>query len=264
MPNFLLTTSWDDGHCLDERLADGLDGCHLAGTFYVARDYIESRLSEAQIKALAQRHEIGAHTVHHPDLTAITLDDGRCEIVDSREWLQQVTGQAVSAFCYPRGRYTPAVRQLVADAGFSTARTVSPYQMAVVDRFAMPVTMQVYPFPLRPVNSIRARFQPLQTIRPHLATLKLPLMALRSWPGLAEALLRRAAQVGGVWHLWGHSWEIERYEMWPQLARVLALAGEYVQNGSARAVTNTELAHIIFDDQPAQPHQSQPAPVPYA
>ena len=247
MPPFLLTTSWDDGHILDERIVDLLNKYHLSGTFYISRDYVDPRLSESQIRTLSKQHEVGAHTLHHPNLAAIAIDDARHEILDSREWLQQVTGSEVTAFCYPRGVYTPPIRQVVAEAGFALARTTATYQFTASDRFAMPVSLQVYPFPLRPVDSVRARFQPLLKTIPHIAEFRLPLAALRSWPKLAEALLRRAAPLGGVLHIWGHSWEIDRYHMWPDFTQLLAIAGRYVQDGSAQAVTNTELAHILFD-----------------
>ena len=42
---FWITTSWDDGHTLDLRLADLLDKYDLRGTFYVARDYLDERLA---------------------------------------------------------------------------------------------------------------------------------------------------------------------------------------------------------------------------
>ncbi|MBN1563092.1 MAG: polysaccharide deacetylase family protein [Anaerolineae bacterium] len=244
MKPFWITTSWDDGHRLDLRLADLLDQYDLRGTFYVARDLLDERLSEAEIAGLAARHEIGAHTLTHPGLTEIDPGTARREIVDSRAWLQDVTGSAITAFCPPRGAINPAVRHLIADAGYEVARTVELYRLDVGDdRLMLPTTINVYPFPLRPSSSIRARFQPIQRALPHVPTLRLPLWALRSWPALAIALLDRVAQIGGVWHLWGHSWEIEHHGLWADLERVLAATRRYPD---AHRVTNTELARAIF------------------
>ena len=71
MPPFWITTSWDDGHPLDLRIAELLNEFGLTGTFYIARDYLPERLSDAQVAALSKRHEIGAHTLTHPMLDRI-------------------------------------------------------------------------------------------------------------------------------------------------------------------------------------------------
>jgi len=238
MPPFWITTSWDDGHPLDLRIAELLNEFGLTGTFYIARDYLPERLSDAQIAALSKRHEIGAHTLTHPMLDRIPAAAAYQEISGSRDWLQQVTGKPIDSFCYPRGAYNAAVRQQVADAGYTIARTVAPYVLCPTDDpLTMPTTLQVYPFPLRPIASVRARFERLWQIRPYLSELQVPLFALRSWPALAIALLERASAVGGVWHLWGHSWEIEQYSMWDDLRMVLAAAA---QHPDGQAVTNLQ------------------------
>ena len=238
-----ITTSWDDGHRLDLRLADLLDKYGLTGTFYIARDYLPERMSETEIAALSARHEIGAHTLTHPALTEIEPDAARHEIIDSRRWLQDLTGRAITAFCPPRGVTSPAVRQMIAEAGYEVARSVRLYQLdAGGDPFDLPTTIHIYPFPLRPTRSWRARFQPLGYLRPHFFRLRIPLTALRSWPLLAEVLLERAAAIDGVWHLWGHSWELDRFGMWDDLERVLAAASRYTE---AQRVTNTDLIRIV-------------------
>jgi hypothetical protein len=243
---FWITTSWDDGHRLDLRVADSLDRYGLAGTFYVARDYLDAaeRLSEDEIAQLSTRHEIGAHTLAHPVLAQVDEPTARREIEGSRDWLQQVTGRPVTAFCYPRGLYNATSRALVAEAGFTAARTVALYRLdAGHDPLALPTTVHIYPFPLRPTRSCRARFEPVRRILPHVVRLRLPLFALRSWRAMALSLLDRAASTGGVWHLWGHGWEVERYGMWSDLEGVLDAASRYPE---AHCVTNSELVQEVF------------------
>jgi hypothetical protein len=43
-----------------------------------------------------------------------------------------------------------------------------------------------------------------------------------NWEQLAIALFERTCQQGGLFHLWGHSWELERTNGWQKLERVLA------------------------------------------
>ena len=142
-------------------------------------------------------------------------------------------------------RLNEKLLDLVKEAGYEGALGVEEYHLAPGDDpFSIPPTVHVYPFPLRPIDSLRARFQPIRRIIPYLPRLRIPLMALRNWSALATALLERAAETGGLWHLWGHSWEIEKYSMWDELETVLAAAAKYTQ---ARPVTNSQLARIVAD-----------------
>lgn len=240
-PRLTITTSWDDGHVLDLRVADLLDRYSLKGTFYIARDYLPERLTDAQLRDLSARHEIGAHTLTHPSLTAIPLEKAREEIAGSRAWLSDVLGAEVKTFCYPRGHSNSALQTIVRESGYTMARGVAPYTLFPGERYDVTTTAQVYPFPLRPVpnlKNIRSTIEPLKTALPHIRQLKLSPLALRGWVSLATALLERAAAVGGVWHLWGHSWEIERYGMWGELEAILKIASRY---GEARRAVNSEL-----------------------
>ena len=58
-----VTTSWDDGHILDHKLAGLLDDYGLRATFYVAPRNIElpqqERLRNRDLQALARDFEIG-------------------------------------------------------------------------------------------------------------------------------------------------------------------------------------------------------------
>jgi hypothetical protein len=57
-----------------------------------------------------------------------------------------------------------------------------------------------------------------------------------SWRELACGLFEHVLERGGVWHLWGHSWEIEERSMWDEVGAVLdAVSGregvDYLTNG---------------------------------
>ncbi len=60
----------------------------------------------------------------------------------------------------------------------------------------------------------------------------------RNWDVLGRRLLEDALADGGVFHLWGHSWEIEAHDDWDRLRHVL---GELAHAGAV-CVTNGELA----------------------
>lgn len=84
----------------------------------------EKLMDAAQVRDwLAAGHQIGAHTMTHPDLTEIPPAQAREEISASRKALEDAFGQPVEHFCYPYGTRNEAVRDLVAEAGFRTACT---------------------------------------------------------------------------------------------------------------------------------------------
>src|SRR5207237_6708341 len=68
-----VTTSWDDGHKLDVRLAALLKKYGIKGTFYICPQDQEFKdedlLSPQDILSISQDFEIGGHTITHPHLT---------------------------------------------------------------------------------------------------------------------------------------------------------------------------------------------------
>ena len=80
-------------------------------------------MTPAQVQDLSRRgHEIGCHTVTHPDLTAVPLARAKAEIIDCRTALQRLLpGRTIRTFSYPYGTYNDAVINMVRQAGFETA-----------------------------------------------------------------------------------------------------------------------------------------------
>ena len=72
---------------------------------------------------LAAGHAIGSHSLTHPHLTRIPAAQAREEISASKKKLEDLFGRPVEHFCYPYGDWSPAIRDLVAEAGYRTACT---------------------------------------------------------------------------------------------------------------------------------------------
>src|SRR5271168_301238 len=71
----VVTTSWDDGDCCDLQLAELLAERGLPATFYVTTGGLGKAptMSPSHLRGLAQAgFEIGAHTVTHPILSALS------------------------------------------------------------------------------------------------------------------------------------------------------------------------------------------------
>jgi len=83
-------------------------------------------VSAEELRELAQSPgiTIGAHTLSHPRLSALGLEDQRCEIVQSKRELERMTSKPVTSFAYPFGGptdQTPDTIQIIRQAGFSSA-----------------------------------------------------------------------------------------------------------------------------------------------
>jgi len=87
-------------------------------------DVSEPLMDEGQVREwLAAGHEIGSHTLTHPNLPKLSRDAASEEIAGSKKLLEDRFGMPVRHFCYPGGKYNEAVRDLVAEAGYETACT---------------------------------------------------------------------------------------------------------------------------------------------
>ena len=242
------TTSWDDGHVLDRKLAELLDRHGVRGTFYVSQSYpdIGELLSEEDIRELSVRHEVGAHTLTHPNLTTLEGRVRNEEILGSKQWLERVTDKVVPLFCYPSGLYTEEVRRAVLDAGFLGARTTQwPSVYLPATPFEMATTLPVYPLPFRKLAGgrlwWRKLLQPLFERYARYRVLGVPWWRMSSWQSAARAALDHACIHGTSFHLWGHSWELENYGMWGELELFLAYAAS---KSEVTFVTNSELLEI--------------------
>lgn len=64
---------------------------------------------------------IGAHTVSHPRLDTLSLDDQQKEIAQSRQELEALLGHPVHHFSYPHGAYNADTLTIVKQQSFRTA-----------------------------------------------------------------------------------------------------------------------------------------------
>ena len=229
----VLTTSWDDGHRCDVRLAQMLKEHGLKATFYVAPENQEfakqDLLSLPEIRDLSQDFEIGAHSMTHRRLPTISEQEAAMEIAESKAVLEQVIGKEISVFCYPGGAYTKLHVQLVKDAGYRYARTVDRYTFTVDDPYVAGTSLHLYNHRFDLWQTARfVRFQPIKVVR------------CLEWDALAKAMFDQVIKEGGIYHIWGHSWEIDKHDNWERLENLFRYISanpkvSYVANGELEA-----------------------------
>ncbi len=224
----IFTSSWDDGHPLDMRLAELLARHGFGSTFFVPLSNREGLpvMTGEQFRALqAGGFEIGSHTLDHCYLTTVDDATATFQIVQGKAALEQTLGQAVPGFCYPGGKHRKRHVEMVEKAGFCYARNTINFHADVAPKpLAMAVTLQFYPH--RPDIYLRnfvrhgawpQRVRLLKAVLPHHDLLS----RLRS-------SLDVACEQNGVFHLWGHSWELDRFDGWAMLDDFLRYAAERI------------------------------------
>jgi len=235
----LVTTSWDDGHPLDLRVAERLAARGMTGTFYVPVRYAAvPRMSVSQLRQLrAMNMEVGSHTVSHPRLSEVGDDTAFRELRESRDALENMLGEPVTSFCYPEGKLRPGLAGLVQAAGYTLARTTLAFQNDLsFDPLAMPVSMQLYAHS----RTILVRHALREGNMPGLFAWIARFGCISDPVSLAARMLTDIRRRSGILHIWGHSWEIENQELWCALDRILEAVSrerdaQYLTNSGVHA-----------------------------
>jgi len=241
----IVTTSWDDGDPKDVRIADLLRSRGLKGTFYVPLHGYAGRktIEDQDLRALSSEgFEIGAHSVSHKSLSKLNRTELGHEVRDCKSALEQVLGRQVLMFCYPNGRYNSSVIQQVKEAGYKGERTT---QMLSLQRdfkpFQMPTTIQAYPHSRVAYLRNLGRAKSVLGFARNVTKLRHP----RTWVALGKQLFDRVLEDGGMWHLYGHSWEIDEQGIWDELHEML---DHVSRHSNVTYLTNGQLLSLFNRD----------------
>jgi peptidoglycan/xylan/chitin deacetylase (PgdA/CDA1 family) len=114
----LVGLTFDDGPTLryTPRVLEILRAARVTATFNVvgARALANPGLLR---EIVAAGHEIGNHTHHHQDLSAVNARQARIEIVSARDAIEQCVQAPVTLFRPPRGELTGTAARLTAELG---------------------------------------------------------------------------------------------------------------------------------------------------
>lgn len=215
----------------------------LAGTFYIPVKNDERPVMKArEILELSTNFEIGSHTYHHLALPGLSTQEMRRQILDGKNFLEQLLTREIPSFCYPKGKFSPRAIQCVKDAGIKLARTTRAFKVSPVgDPFVCDTSLQA--FPEKPVIHLGHALKECNFAGIIQYATKLRMAS--NWKSLAISLFDKAAQTGGIWHLWGHSWEMEAYGLWKDLEEVFQYVAGHDQ---AEYLTNGELGKTMAAD----------------
>lgn len=235
----IVTTSWDDGHSKDMRVAELLGAHGVKGTFYISFNYPERpQISNGEIRTLyGMGMEIGSHTLTHRLLTGRPADEVRHELSESRKRLEDILGAAVAAFSYPQGAYTAAARTALAETGYRLGRSTVEFRTASkFDPLLMPVSAEFCRRSRTAIIRHALRDGNLAGLTNWARNLRVEPDPLR----LGRLMFDDVCARGGIFHLTARSWEIDNGELWRDLEAMLGyIAGDpgirYTTNSQALA-----------------------------
>lgn len=234
-----VTISVDDGDPQDFRTAELLHKYGLEATFYIpAKNPERPVMAESQVRELANSFEIGAHTVNHLPLKAMTDSQAWEEIAGSKRWLEDLLGKPCISFCYPRGKFNSKTPELIKKAGFLGARTCL-FNLTTFPR--NPFLWGLSTHACYHSKAIQLRHAALEgNIRGmfnFLGTYK----GATDWQQHFQLALDHVEMNGGIAHLYFHSWEIDELKQWDRLDATLATIS---RRAGLKRVTNGKLFEL--------------------
>lgn len=184
----IFETSWDDNCPENKRLAKLLLKYKMPATFYLTGKNLNIKETKELIR---QGFDIGCHTFTHPmDIKRLSPKQKQAEITAAKKWMEKVLDYEITSFCYPRGRYNDECLRLVQYAGYKEARTTIVLATKFDDPHKKPTTIHWFD---------RAEYLGKDLLE------------------IAKEYYDKAKAEDTYFHLWGHGWEIEKYNLWESL-----------------------------------------------
>jgi peptidoglycan/xylan/chitin deacetylase (PgdA/CDA1 family) len=185
--------SWDDGVQNDLRCAQALKKHAFRGTYFLVHSAPVLKVA-ASLEAMGM--EVGSHTWSHVPLSQRDPDQAVAECVQMRKAIEEIVGHPIVSFAYPFGlidgydSHGNFVVNSAALAGYWSGRVTRDGQLNLLDN-------------------------------PNLMTLA-PSGRWNDNTNALEAKWTLASQrPGGVFHIWGHSWEMVTEDDWTRLDHLL-------------------------------------------
>lgn len=198
-----IKASWDDGTISDLKMAELMMKYSIPTVFYWPSYIQESKnlamtsnwLKEKECKEIASNFEIGSHSVHDKPMKKMQIAQISCEIHDSRKYFQDLTGQPINSFAYPKNSTNNLIKNLIRGAGYTSARSILVgFLSEGGDAFEMKCTVQI--------GIDRIEYQD------------------KSWELFAEDMVSKANE-DSVFHIFGNSWDIESFGDWNNLEALI-------------------------------------------
>lgn len=129
-PARYVVATFDDGHRSFLRAAEEFAARGFQATYFLTREFCRNRpdfLKDLEIRRLAELGEVGGHGVTHRPISLLSRVEARRELVESRQWLEDVTGREIRHMSAPGGYWNRASQRLAREAGYTLVGNSVPW-----------------------------------------------------------------------------------------------------------------------------------------
>lgn len=126
-PKDIIITFDDGAICQNEHAIPLLKKYGLKAIFYVPVNWLNKpkRFSDNNLISIVNDGmEIGSHSMNHPDFRLIDFNTQKKELVDSKQYLENIISKPVTHFSFPFGRGINIDNSVFKEIGYDTAVTV--------------------------------------------------------------------------------------------------------------------------------------------
>lgn len=212
--HFAVTFSFDDGNIADRRVIAILNKYKLKGTFNLdsGRFGDSPIVTEDELCSLYEGHEIASHTLTHPHLERLPVSYQTYELLKDKENLEKITGNMIRGFAYPYSAKNEETISALKSIGFEYARLASSTY-----GFSQPENFYLW--------EPSCHFKDFDSVYPKFTSIE-----NQSW------------NYGGVFYIWGHSFELKDEEAWKKFEE---MCEEISERENVWYVTNIELCEYM-------------------
>jgi peptidoglycan-N-acetylglucosamine deacetylase len=144
------------------------------------------------------------------------------ELGNSRRKLEDLLGVDFTSFCYPKGRFSTRITQRARLAGYRLCRTTVDFHTGIhFDPVRLPVSLHLFPHSSFAHHRHAVRYWNWRGLWNWHSRFG----GITNVERLASRMVDGILERGGVFHLWGHSREIEKHGLWPMFDRLAAMLG---------------------------------------
>jgi probable sporulation protein (polysaccharide deacetylase family) len=102
MVSFIINVAWGNEYLSD--MLKTLKKHHITASFFLEGNWVKKNPDLAKMIVDAG-HEVGNHSYSHPDMSRLSADRARMEMVKTNEVIEATTGKKCSLFAPPSGSY---------------------------------------------------------------------------------------------------------------------------------------------------------------
>lgn len=209
--------SFDDGHPDDFRLIKLFEKYQFPIMLFIPRYNTENFIMTSDnIKSIkSEIVEIGAHTYNHKRLNIVNKEEILFELIKGQHYLEDLLSEPINHFCFPGGQYNNLSMNLALDS-FSTIRTAE----TICLNHNKPIINTFFHFYNRKKTSII--FNSFKNISFNNGILYSLYYSNSYFDFLKKYIsLSSSENTNDELIIWGHSWEISKFNLWQELEDLL-------------------------------------------